>query len=162
MGTHSCCQQKNHGKRLQTPSMIQTKIKFVKESKYTWIICSFICHGHYYLQVKSWPRVTMRTSLLGRLKKFVLKKKNLPTKKFQQLLASAIYHLTSLAPEDPDMQVLRSISPNLWPLPHFDQDVLLTSPYIFMFIHNSKILLTLFLSTSQCIFPLHLFKSIHS
>lgn len=50
---------------------------------------------------------------VGTTEEVCTKKKNLPTKKFQQLLASAIYHLTSLAPEDPDMQVLRSISPNL-------------------------------------------------
>lgn len=37
-----------------------------------------------------------------------------------------------------------AISSNLWPLPHFDQDGLLTSPYTFMFIPNSKTLLTLF------------------
>lgn len=36
-----------------------------------------------------------------------------------------------------------SISPNLWPVPHFDQDGLLTSPYTFLFTHNSKTLLIL-------------------
>ena len=66
MGTYSCCQQKSW-ERLQTLPVIQAQNKFVKKSKYTWIISSFINHSHYY-QVKSCPRVTRKTPEMFALK----------------------------------------------------------------------------------------------
>lgn len=97
MGTWGCCQQ-NPWERLQTFSMIQAKIKFVKESKYTWIISSFNHYDYYHFPVKSWPRVTTTTSLLWQLKMFELN--NLSTKKSQQLLTSTTGHLHSFTYQD--------------------------------------------------------------